>query len=93
MMLDVYFFFIFFLPWTFFIHKAMLACRSVRQLSSLIRCLAGSGIAGMGVLVGIAAPGTRQGQGTDVEGEAGPVWGVGYKLDLRQMKSERVGNG
>lgn len=67
----------------------MLACRSVRQLSSLIRCLAGSGIAGMG----IAAPGTRQGQGTDVEGEAGPVWGVGYKLDLRQMKSERVGNG
>lgn len=47
----------------------------------------------MGVLVGIAAPGTRQGQGTDVEGEAGPVWGVGYKLDLRQMKSERVGNG
>lgn len=71
----------------------MLACRSVRQLSSLIRCLAGSGIAGMGVLVGIAAPGTRQGQGTDVEGEAGPVWGIGYKLDLRQMKSERVGNG
>lgn len=71
---------------TFLIHAAMLARGSVRQLSSLIRRLAGSSMAGMAVLVGIAAPGTRQGQGTDAEeegGRQGPVWG--YRIQASDL--------
>ncbi|KAK9531512.1 hypothetical protein VZT92_010933 [Zoarces viviparus] len=65
-------------PFSSFMHQRWLACRSARQLSALIRCLAGSDrTSGMvGVLAG-SCP-WHKARGTDVEdGEARPVRDTG----------------
>lgn len=83
-----------------FMQQCWLACRSVRQLSPLIRCLAGGDGAGadaMGVLAGRcpwhkARTGNRcWGVGRQVI--AGPVWDMVYRLNPREMESGKESTG
>ncbi len=81
-----------------FMQQCWLACRSVRQLSPLIRCLAGSDRAGgTGVLAGScpwhkARTGNRcwEGERQDTDGL---VWKMGYRLDPWEMVSGKEKKG